>query len=84
MSPTRWSSEIGLLPASGDGSIVNLTKAGHEDYVPRWALEGQAVYWFTDRYGGRLQAGWPEEFDVRLAFFWVYPDLATRFSVAVR
>jgi C-terminal processing protease CtpA/Prc len=69
MSPTRWSSEIGLVPASGDGPLVNLTKAGYEDYIPRWALEGEAMYWFTDRYGGRLQAGWPTEYDVRLAFF---------------
>lgn len=69
LSPTRWSSEIGLVPASGGGEIVNLTRAGYEDVMPRWALGGKAMYWFTDRFGRRLQAGWPSEFDIRLAFF---------------
>jgi Tol biopolymer transport system component/C-terminal processing protease CtpA/Prc len=68
MSPTRWSNEVGLVPASGEGELVNLTRSGYEDYVPRWALEGQAMFWFTDRFGSRLQAGWPSEVDVRLAF----------------
>jgi Tol biopolymer transport system component/C-terminal processing protease CtpA/Prc len=69
MSPTRWSYEAGLIPSSGEGELVNLTESGYEDYVPRWALEGQAMYWFTDRYGNRMQAGWSSEVDVRLAFF---------------
>ena len=69
MSPTRWSSEVGLAPASGEGELVNLTQSGYEDFVPRWALDGEAMFWATDRYGSRLQAGWPSEFDVRLAFF---------------
>ena len=37
MSPTRWSSEVGLVPSSGDGELINLTKSGYEDVVPRWA-----------------------------------------------
>jgi len=69
MSPTRWSYEVGLIPSSGEGELVNLTKSGYEDYVPHWALEGQAMYWATDRYGSRMQAGWSSEVDVRLAFF---------------
>lgn len=69
LSPTRWSYEIGLVPASGKGEVINLTRGGYEDYSPRWALEGKAMFWFTDRFGGRLQAGWPSEYDVRLAFF---------------
>ncbi len=69
MSPTRWSSEVGLVPASGEGELVNLTESGYEDAVPRWAFEGEAMFWLTDRYGSRLQAGWPSELDVRLAFF---------------
>ena len=69
MSPTRWSYEVGLIPSSGEGELVNLTESGYEDYVPHWALEGQAMYWATDRFGNRMQAGWSSEVDVRLAFF---------------
>lgn len=68
MSPTRWSYEVGLIPASGQGELVNLTQSGYEDVAPRWAFKGEAMFWFTDRYGSRMQAGWPSEFDVRLAF----------------
>jgi len=69
MSPTRWSFEAGLVPASGKGELVNLTQSGYEDEVPRWAFKGEAMFWLTDRYGGRMQAGYPTEADVRLAFF---------------
>ncbi|NIM01682.1 MAG: peptidase S41 [Acidobacteria bacterium] len=69
VSPTRWSSEIGLLPAAGGADPVNLTKAGYEDVIPQWTLEGKAMYWYTDRYGSRLEAGWSAGGDLKLAFF---------------
>ncbi len=69
LSPTRWSNEIGLVSSSGDGEVVNLTRSGYEDLRGRWVLGGEAMLWVTDRHGTRLQAGWPAEFDVHLAFF---------------
>ncbi len=68
LSDSRWSSEVGLVSADGGGEAVNLTNSGYEDVAGRWGIEGNAVYWYTDRWGGRLQAGWPSEFDVRMAF----------------
>jgi len=68
LSPTRWSSEVGLVPSSGDGELVNLTNSGYEDVVPRWALKGEAVFWLTDRHGERQQSGWPSKFDVYASF----------------
>ncbi len=68
LSPTRWSSEVGLVPASGEGELFNLTRSGYEDVVPRWHKDGEVVYWLTDRHGERQQAGWPAEFDVYAAF----------------
>ncbi|MCD4748567.1 MAG: hypothetical protein K8R59_04260 [Thermoanaerobaculales bacterium] len=68
LSHTRWSSEVGLVPSSGEGELINLTKSGYEDVTPRWAMEGEAVFWFTDRHGDRLQAGWPSAFDVYAAY----------------
>ncbi len=68
MSPTRWSSEAGLIPSSGDGELVNLTNNGYEDYQPRWALEGEAVIWASDRRGDRSEQGRPTTYDVYLAF----------------
>jgi Tol biopolymer transport system component/C-terminal processing protease CtpA/Prc len=67
MSPTRWSFEAGLVPAAG-GELVNLSKSGYEDMVPRWAFGGEAVFWLTDRHGERQQSGWPAMLDVYAAF----------------
>ncbi len=69
MNPSRWSNEVGLVSAAGDGEVVNLTKSGYEDMTPHWASDGQMMTWFTDRDGDRLQAGWPDQFDVYGAFF---------------
>jgi len=67
LSPTRWSSEAGIVPASG-GEILNLSRSGYEDTRPRWARQGEVAFWTTDRHGARLQAGWPREVDVYAAF----------------
>lgn len=68
LSPSRWSREVSLVSAAGDGEATNLTKSGYEDTSGQWAMEGKALFWYTDRWGGRLHAGWPNEFDVRMAF----------------
>ncbi len=68
LSPTRWSSEVGLVAASGDGEVQNLTRSGYEDVRPRWAGDGEIAIWLTDRHGDRAQAGWPAQFDVYAAF----------------
>ncbi len=68
LSPRRWSSEVGLIPSSGAGELVNLTASGYEDAVPRWAFKGEAVFWLTDRHGERQQSGWPAKYDVYAAF----------------
>ncbi len=68
LSPTRWSSEVGLIPSSGKGEFINLTKSGYQDAIPRWAFKGEAVFWFTDRHGERQQAGHPSKFDVYASF----------------
>ncbi len=68
LSPGRWSSEVALVPASGEGEPINLTKSGYEDARPRWALGGEAFYWASDRNGLRRQAGWAGEYDVYAGF----------------
>jgi tricorn protease len=69
VSPTRWSSEVGLVPVAGGADPINLTRGGYEDVIPRWTLDGKAMYWYTDRYGTRLEAGWSASGDLKMAFF---------------
>jgi Tol biopolymer transport system component/C-terminal processing protease CtpA/Prc len=68
LSPTRWSSEAGLIPASGEGKLVNVSKSGYEDEQPRFAGKGEILLWDTDRHGLRTQANSGREADVYAAF----------------
>ena len=68
LSPTRWSSEVGIVAATGGAPVFNLTKSGYEDERPHWTRKGEVLIWVTDRHGARLQAGWPAEQDVYAAF----------------
>jgi tricorn protease len=68
LSPTRWSTEVGLVASSGEGPLFNVTKSGYEDTQPHWARKGEVLLWATDRHGARLQAGWPKELDMFAAF----------------
>jgi Tol biopolymer transport system component len=68
LSPTRWSNEIGLVPSSGDGKLVNVTHSGYEDVLPHWARKGEVLLWATDRYGLRAQAGDGRQSDIYAAF----------------
>jgi C-terminal processing protease CtpA/Prc len=69
LSPTRWSTEVGLMAASGEGELVNLTKSGYWDATPRWVMDGEGMIWFSDRHGARLEAGWAASYDVYASFF---------------
>jgi Tol biopolymer transport system component/C-terminal processing protease CtpA/Prc len=48
--------EVGLVPASGRGEVVNLTQSGFDDGRARWILGGQGVLWFSNRDGLRAVA----------------------------
>ena len=68
LSDKRWSSEVGLVPSSGKGDLVNITNSGYQDLRPRWAVEGNAIFWSTDRHGERQHSGLPGSFDVYTSF----------------
>ncbi len=68
LSPTRWSSEVGIVDAAGGKPVVNISRSGYEDESPRWARKGELLLWSSDRYGTRQQSGSPRESDVFAAF----------------
>ncbi len=68
LSPGRWSSEVGLVAASGSGEVVNISRSGYEDMRPKWGSKGDVLYWASDRHGARSHAGWGAEYDVHAAF----------------
>ena len=61
-------SDIGIVSASGDMKIYNITESAYIDQSPQWALDGNAVVYVSNRYGMRSHASWGSQNDVFIAF----------------
>lgn len=57
-----------VLINAGSGEQTNLTGTGYFDYNPRWALDGNAIIFESDRYGMRSHASWGSQSDVMIVF----------------
>ncbi len=56
--------EAGLVKADGSGEIIDISSSGYDDNSPRFAMEGGAFIWASDRYGERPHGSWGAEYDV--------------------
>lgn len=65
----RWRGEIGVIEASGKGTIRNLTQSGYDDDNADWIMDGKAMMWQTDRYGFKGHGSWAAEADAYAMFF---------------
>ena len=61
-------SDIGLVSAQGNSPIINLTNSGYMSGSPRFALDGNAILFKTERYGMRAHASWGSQDDAMLIF----------------
>ncbi len=68
LSPGRWSSEVGVVSASGDQKVINISQSGYEDERPHWSRKGEVLYWSSDRQGLRTQSGYGREQDIYAAY----------------
>ena len=59
--------DIGIVSSNG-GKITNITGSGYSSGNPRWALNGNAVIFQTERYGMRNHASWGSLNDMMIAF----------------
>lgn len=57
-----------VLINAGSGEQTNLTGTGYFDVNPRWALDGNAIIFDSDRYGMRSHASWGSQSDVMIVF----------------
>ena len=62
-------SDIALVKADGKGEIHNLTESGYTDDNARWALDGKAMIWSSDRAGYRSHGSWGAHSDEYIMFF---------------
>ena len=60
--------DIGIVSASGDMKIHNITNSGYIDGSPQWVMDGNAIIFVSDRLGMRSHASWGSQNDVYIAF----------------
>lgn len=60
--------DIGIVSSKGGNEVFNITESGYTNTNPRWALDGNAIIWNTERYGMRNHASWGSMRDVVIAF----------------
>ena len=60
--------DIGIVSASGDMKIHNITNSGYIDGSPQWVMDGNAVIFVSDRLDMRSHASWGSQNDVYIAF----------------
>ena len=64
----RWAEDVALVPASGEGEIVNITKSGYMDFGLQFAFEGKILLWASNRHGMRSHGSWGSQDDVYATF----------------
>jgi len=64
----RWNTDVGLLDASGKDKPINLTQSGYGSFMPKFSMDGQMVYYGTDKYGLRSHGSWGSQADIEAIF----------------
>ncbi len=64
-----WNNEDVAVIDVESGEITNLTESGYSDGGFRWALNGKAMTWTSDKAGYRSHGSWGSERDVYIMFF---------------
>jgi tricorn protease len=61
--------QIGLISSDGKGKVINLTKSGFDNVLPRWGMDGTMMYFGCTREGAVSTDGSPVEYDAYGMFF---------------
>lgn len=62
-------SDVALVKADGSEELTNLTESGYTDVYARFAQDGKAMIWFSDRAGYRSHGSWGAYMDAYITFF---------------
>ena len=60
-------SDIAIINVA-TGEIHNLTQTGYTDGNPKWAFDGNAIVFSSERYGLRAHASWGSQDDIMIIF----------------
>lgn len=61
-------SDVGIVSADGDMKIHNITNSGYITSYVKWAMDGNAITFVSNRYGMRSHASWGSQNDAFIAF----------------
>lgn len=61
-------SDVAIVSAEKGGEIYNITNSAYIDGSPRWALDGNAITYISNRLGLRAHASWGSQDDVFIAY----------------
>ena len=61
--------EVGLVSASGNGEVRNLTKSGYDEVYPKWEMEGKMMIFGSTREANKSEQGRTNSGDVYAMFF---------------
>ena len=61
-------SDVGIVSSSGDMKIHNITQSAYITSYVKWALDGNAITFISNRYGMRSHASWGSQDDAFIAF----------------
>lgn len=64
LEPRSWTGQVGMIEASGNGKLVNLTESGYGASNPTWMMNGKMIIWFSGRNGMKNHASWGFQGDV--------------------
>lgn len=64
-----WNNQDVALVAADGSAVHDLTMSGYGDGNAKWALDGKAMLFFSDRAGYRSHGSWGAEEDAYLMFF---------------
>jgi len=59
---------VGVFPSDGSEKPKDISLSGYNDDAPTWHTDGEAVLWWSSRFGKRDHGSWGREGDVLAAF----------------
>ncbi|MGK0184518.1 MAG: tricorn protease [Verrucomicrobiales bacterium] len=76
----RWAEDVALVPASGDGEVMNVTRSGYMETGGQFAFGGKILVWMSNRNGMRSHGSWGSQEDVYGTF--LTQDAYDRFNLS--
>lgn len=75
----RWNGQVGIVKSTGEEEPINLTQSGYENSRPKFGMDGEVIYWSSDKNGYRSHGSWGSQSDVMALFLTV--DAHKRFTL---